>query len=161
MAYAAPDDSGPGAAFISRTSTVIGKIHAREFGTVSNCILLARLSLADSWSAPVWTERKQTGCVRFSFLPFNSIAPRRFHCQPDSADSARRLSPRFTSLNYGQAAYGQLSMSTADEIRCGAEDESEMGAFHHLYAPQRDRNLRIRLREYLRVGLEAGLIYES
>lgn len=161
VAYAAPDDSGPGAAFISRTSTVIGKIHAREFGTVSNCILLARLSLADSWGAPVWTERKQTGCVRFSFLPFNSIAPRRFHCQPDSADSARRLSPRFTSLNYGQAAYGQLSMSTADEIRCGAEDESEMGAFHHLYAPQRDRNLRIRLREYLRVGLEAGLIYES
>ena len=96
-----------------------------------------------------------------SFLPFDSIAPRRFRCQPDSADSARLLSPRFTSLNYGQAAYGQLSLSTADEIWRGADDESEMGAFHHLYAPQRDRNLRIRLREYLRVGLEAGLIYES
>ena len=79
----------------------------------------------------------------------------------DSADNARRLAPRFTTLTYGQPAYAQLSLSTADEIRRGADDESEMGAFHHLYAPQRDRNLRIRLREFLRVGLEAGLIYES
>jgi len=161
VALADLDDNGPGAALSADASTVIGKLHAREFGTVSNCILLARLAAADTWNAAVWTERKQTGCVRFSYLPFDSIVPRRYRCQPDSADSARRLSPRFTSLNYGQAAYAQLSMSTAEEIRRGADDESEMGAFHHLYAPQRDRNLRIRLREYLRVGLEAGIIYES
>jgi hypothetical protein len=161
VVFAGLDGSGPGATLSAKECTVIGKIHTREVGTVSNCILLARLSQADSWTAPVWTERKQTGCVRFSFLPFNSIVPRRYRCQPDSDESARRLSPRFTSLNYGQPAYGQLSVSTVGEIWRGADDESEMGAFHHLYAPQRDRNLRIRLREYLRVGLEAGLIYES
>jgi len=161
VAFADLDDNGPGAALSASACTIFGKIHAREFGTISNCILLARLAPLDSWNAAVWTERKQTGCVRFSFLPFDSIAPRRYRCQPDSADSARRLSPRFASLRYGQPSYGQLSPSTADEIWRGADDESEMGAFHHLYAPQRDRNLRIRLREYLRVGLEAGLIYES
>ncbi|MCF6260220.1 MAG: hypothetical protein L3J98_08685 [Gammaproteobacteria bacterium] len=161
VAFADLDDNSPGATLSATASTVIGKIHAREFDTVSNCILLARLSAADTWNAPVWTERKQTGCVRFSFLPFNAIVPRRYRCQPDSADSARRLSPRFTSLNFGQAAYGQLSQLTAEAIWRGADDESEMGAFHHLYAPQRDRNLRIRLREYLRVGLEAGLFYET
>ena len=161
VAYAGLDNFSAGAALTCSACTVIGKIHAREFGTVSNSILLARLSPVDSWNAPVWTERKQTGCVRFSFLPFNSIAPRRFHCQPDSPNSARQLSPHFTSLNYGQPAYAQLSISTSESIRRGADDESEMGAFHHLYAPQRDRNLRIRLREYLRVGLEAGLLYES
>jgi hypothetical protein len=161
VAYAATDGEGAGAALTATASTVIGKIHAREFGTVSNCILLARLASPDTWNAPVWADRKQTGCVRFSFLPFDSIAPRRYRCQPDSADNARRLAPRFTTLTYGQPAYAQLSLSTADEIRRGADDESEMGAFHHLYAPQRDRNLRIRLREFLRVGLEAGLIYES
>lgn len=161
VALAGLDDTSPGAAFSANECTVVGKIHTREFITVSNCILLARLSPADTWNAPIWAERKQTGCVRFSFLPFDSIAPRRYRCQPDSVESARRLAPRFTSLNYGQAAYGQLSVSTPDEIWRGADDESEMGAFHHLYAPQRDRNLRIRLREYLRIGLEAGLIYES
>jgi hypothetical protein len=161
VACAAPDGASAGAALAATASTFIGKIHAREFGTISNCILLARRSAADGWNAPVWAERKQTGCVRFSYLPFDSIAPRRYRCQPDSAESARRLAPRFTSLRYGQPAYGQLSLSTPVEIWRGADDESEMGAFHHLYAPQRDRNLRIRLREYLRVGLEAGLIYES
>ena len=161
VAFADLDDNGPGATLSASASTVIGKIHAREFGTISNCILLARLTDGDTWNAAVWTERNQTGCVRFSFLPFACIVPRRYRCQPDSVESARRLSPRFTSLNYGRAAYGQLSLSTAEEIWRGADDESEMGAFHHLYAPQRDRNLRIRLREYLRVGLEAGLFYES
>jgi hypothetical protein len=160
-AFADTDGTGAGAPLDATTTTVIGKIHAREFGTVSNCILLARLAVGDGWSAPVWAERKQTGCVRFSFLPFDAIVPRRYRCQPDSAESARRLAPQFTSLNYGQPAYGQLSVATPEAIWRGADDESEMGSFHHLFAPQRDRNLRIRLREYLRVGLEAGLIYES
>ena len=45
--------------------------------------------------------------------------------------------------------------------RRGADDESEMGVFHHLYGAQRETNLRIRLAEYLRVGLRAGVFYES
>jgi len=36
-----------------------------------------------------------------------------------------------------------------------------MGAFHQLFQPQRETNLRIRLDEYLRVGLEAGIFYPS
>ncbi|PCI42736.1 MAG: hypothetical protein COB51_12555 [Moraxellaceae bacterium] len=161
VAFADLDDNSAGAALKADACTVIGKVHAREFGTVSNCIFIARLAPVDSWNAPVWTLRKQTGCVRFSFLPINSIVPRRYRCQPDSEDSARRISARFSSLNYGEAAYGQLLLSSGDEVWRGADDESEMGAFHHLYAPLRDRNLRIRLREYLRVGLQAGLFYES
>jgi hypothetical protein len=33
--------------------------------------------------------------------------------------------------------------------------------FHHLYGAQRESNLRIRLGEYLRVGLRAGIFYAS
>jgi hypothetical protein len=161
VALADPDGDSSGAAFSAAESTIIGKVHAREFGMVSNCILKARLAAGDGWSAAVWVERKQTGCVRFSFLPFDAIAPRRFRCQPNSAETALSLSPQFVSLRFATAAYGQLARKTADEIFRGADDQSEMGAFHHLYAPQRERNLQIRLREYLRVGLEAGLFYES
>jgi hypothetical protein len=32
-----------------------------------------------------------------------------------------------------------------------------MGAFHDLFQPQRLTNLNVRLQEYLRVGLEAGV----
>ena len=48
-----------------------------------------------------------------------------------------------------------------DEIRRGADDEAEMGAFHALFSPQREANLQVRLGEFLRVGLAAGIFYET
>lgn len=159
-----PDASDPeaaGAVTNINACTVIGKLHVREFELVTDSILLARLAVKDSWNAAVWAERKQSGCIRYSFLPFTSIVPRRFRCQPNSLDNARRIAPRFTSLTFLQPAYCQLAAITAEEIRRGAEDESEMGAFHHLYAPQREINLTIRLREYLRVGMQAGIFLQT
>lgn len=160
-AFAAPDGDAPGAALSLVACTVIGKIHATEFGLVSNSILLAALANSDSWTAPVRTARKQVGCVRFSWLPLTSIVPARHHCQPDPDAGSGGALPRFSSLHYGTPAYGQLTTSTPDAIRRGADDESEMGVFHHLYGAQRETNLKIRLAEYLRVGLHAGIIHES
>ena len=97
--------------------------------------------------------RRQQGCLRFSYAP-----PRRHRCQPTTGGAAF---PHFTSLRYGAPAYCQLTTRTPDAIRRGADDESEMGAFHFLFAPQRESDLRTRLDEYLRVGLEAGIFYES
>jgi len=69
--------------------------------------------------------------------------------------------PVFTSLQYGAPGYCQLSARCAAEIRQGADDESEMGVWHDLYQPQREMNLRVRLDEYLRCSLEAGIFYAS
>ena len=85
----------------------------------------------------------------------------RHRCQPESALAAQNIAPRFSSLRYGTPAYAQLTTSTAARIIRGADDENEMGVFHHLYGARREINLRIRLAEYLRVGLRAGLFYES
>ena len=107
----------------------------------------------------VRSEKKQQGCVRFSYLPLTSVVPRRYRCQPEQESDTLRVKPQFTSLLYGDSGYGQLALRTAAEIRTGADDEAEMGAFHELYQPQRKTNLRIRLAEYLRFGLEAGPFY--
>lgn len=125
--------------------------------------------------------RRQVGCVRFCSLPIVSQVPRRYRCQPDLALAQRatelklsssnalspaeqtairlQLTPQFTSRRYGDPAYSQLSHRCAVEIRQGAEDEAEMGLFHDLFQPQREINLRVRLDEYLRFGLEAGIFY--
>ncbi len=161
VAYVGVDGDSAGAALSLLACTLVGKVHASEMPLVSNSILLASLSAADSWAVPVRAERKQVGCVRFSWLPYSSIVPKRYHCQPDSAEAGLQVTPRFTSLHYGTAAYGQLARSTPDQIIRGADDESEMGVFHHVYGAQRETNLRIRLAEYLRVGLRAGIFYES
>jgi hypothetical protein len=136
--------------------TVLGKLHAERLD-VSNSLLLASLAGGDAWPAPVWAERRQIGCIRFSFVPAGSRTPRRFHCAGD--DPAQR--PFHTSRRYGDPGYMQLRRSTHPAIRTGASDESEIGVTHELYAPQRESNLRIRLDEYLRYGLEAGFFYAT
>ncbi len=69
------------------------------------------------------------------------------------------LKPSFTSRHYGKPAYCQLRLRAPEQIHQGADDESEMGAFHDLFAPQRETNLRVRLDEYLRFSLSAGIFY--
>jgi hypothetical protein len=43
------------------------------------------------------------------------------------------------------------------EIFEGADNAAEMGAFNHLLQPQRMRDLKSALNEYLRFGLEPGV----
>jgi len=129
-----------------QASTVLGGVEARTLDA-GNSIFTERVTV----------ERRQSGCVRFCYLPLASTAPRRFRCQPASQEAAGRVVPRFASVGYGQPVYGQLSPSCPDEIARGAEDEGEMGAFHFLQQPRRIDNLRASLDEYLRFGLEAGI----
>jgi hypothetical protein len=136
------------------------------------------------FTSVVKAERTQTGCVRFSYVPPGSHVPRRYRCQPDLeieqelADARKRnpalspleqaeiqsfiegwLTPSFKATAYGSPYYSQLHLGCPAQIRNGAEDESEMGVFSHLKQPQRESNLKIRLREYPPFGLDAGIIY--
>jgi hypothetical protein len=186
VAYADTDDESAGAVLTVDDTTFIGKVHTRRMELASNVIFHADLADADTWNAPVISTQKQAGCVRFSYVPRDSRVPRQYRCQPVLAIEAAvaaalaahpgltdaeqdalaasvaageiaRVVPAFTDMSYGCPAYAQLSRACPVEIRTGADDESEMGAFHDLYQPQRLTNLDIRLQEYLRVGLQAGV----
>ncbi len=109
----------------------------------------------------VTVERRQTGCVRYSWVPTQSRVPRRFECRPTSGSTARAEEPQFTSRTYGHPAYAQLSLACPRVIVEGADDEGEMGAFHFLQQTQRIADLRAGLGEHLRVGLEAGLFFAT
>lgn len=107
--------------------------------------------------------------MRFSYVPDGSKTPRRFRCQPDLAlEKAKpsekkaviaRMVPSFTSEIYGDYGYCQLALACAEELRTGADDGSEMGVFSFLRQPQRISNLQTGLDEYMRFGLEAGIIF--
>jgi hypothetical protein len=143
--------------------TVVGGIHCTQLDA-SNSVLLATLPTADPRKAAVHAQRRQVGCVRYSFVPEGSRTGKRYRCAPHPDDPAgvrRATTPRFTSTRYGDPAYLQLDAGTPQAIRTGADDESEMGATHLLYAPQRESNLLLRMDEYLRFGLEAGYFYAT
>jgi len=166
VAYAATVDTvtkrpQPGGALTLTGCTVVGKVYASLLSLVSNSIVWAELSAADLaatpplWSAPLWATRKQEGCVRFSYLPDRSIVPRQFKCVTGSPQ------PVFYSLRYGDPGYSKLWPLTDDAVRRGADDGGEMGAFHFVLAPLRETDLRVRMQEYLPVGLEFGVFYEN
>ncbi|HUO55502.1 MAG TPA: hypothetical protein VMU18_12215 [Rhodoblastus sp.] len=156
VAFAALDGSSGGGALTISDSTIIGKVHTSRL-QASNVIFAAGLAAGDTWAAPVWADRRQSGFARFCYLPPGSRAPRPYSCQPSDACPDAR--PVFASLRYGDPAYGQLSRRTSPAIRQGADDGSEMGVFRELAQPQREANLRQRMDEYLRFGLEAGFVF--
>jgi hypothetical protein len=186
LAYGGIAANEAGGALTLTQSTVIGKMFAGSFDLISNAILVADPDPAPS-PPPIRAERIQQGCVRFSYVPASAMTPRRYRCQPEheiaeqieareretgaplsnAEKSAIRaavlawLKPGFTSLRYGRPGYLQLARSGPAQIAAGADDEAEMGAFHSLFQPQRETNLKVRLEEYLRFGLEAGLFYET
>lgn len=158
--------------------TLFGRTRAKELTLASEVI----------FEREVIAERRQAGCVRFSFVAPGSTTPKRYRCQPDlriaaeievaeaAAEAAgetfgdpqrmaigRRVEqwlwPEFTSQQYGTPEYAQLHLACPQEIAAGAQDGAEMGAFCHLKQPQRAANLKRRLEEYLPFGLEPGLIY--
>lgn len=153
----APVLSAPQTDAVFEAVTVLGTAALRTL-EAGNCL----------FAGAVTARLRQSGCVRFSHVPTGSRVARRYRCQPDLAlsqaanladqDRIRSyLVPRLHSRHYGDPAYGQLSQDCPAEIRTGAEDFSEHGAFHHLQQPQRAANLTASLDEYLRFGLEAGL----
>ena len=155
-------------------STVIGQIQTREIALAENSIITGVSEVC----------RRQNGCIRFSYVPLGSRMPRRYECQPDMARQALldklhdgdvdpqtqealldtetlRVTPQFNAVRYGNPTYCQLADACAAEIGTGAEDDSEMGAFHDLYQPQRVANLRARMSEYTPAGTDAGIIFVS
>ena len=159
--------------FLER-STVIGALQAHRIELATDGLFLGAVTVC----------RRQSGCLRFCYAPPGSRTPRRYQCQPDLveqaiADDATRLQltqaeqdalvaaarlrvePKFSSLRYGRPQYGQLSLACAAEITAGADDQSEMGAFHDLYQPQRTANLRQRLNEYTPAETDVGIVFAN
>jgi len=136
----------PGGPLTITASTVVGRVDAERVD-ISDALIVAK------GPAPLRARRRQVGCVRFSLLPAGAQVPTPYRCPVASPEVA----PHFAALRYGHPEYAQLRPTTPAAIRAGASDGGELGVTHHLDQPQREANLRLRLDEYLRFGLEAGI----
>ncbi|HKS39785.1 MAG TPA: hypothetical protein VJX74_04175 [Blastocatellia bacterium] len=140
-------------------STVFGQVQVHSIDLAENSIFEGKITVA----------RSQQGCMRFCYVTPGSRTPKRYQCQPDlvtkdktgeaKTQAETQVKPRFNSTRYGRPDYCQLADDCAEEIKRGADDESEMGVFHDLYQPQRLANLRARLDEYTPAGMDAAIIF--
>src|SRR4030095_12492981 len=121
----APEGRHAHAAMTIRRSTVFGHVLVHAIELAENSI----------FSGQVRAARRQRGCMRFCYVPRDSRTPRRYNCQPDltlvavaasgvsagdrasaEAREEARVRPRFNSVRYGTAEYGQLARACAAEI---------------------------------------------
>ena len=64
----------------------------------------------------------------------------------------------FVSEGFGNPAYGQLAMTTDQKIREQGPQDDAMGAFGFLSEAHKWRNLQVRFREFMPVGIRPLLI---
>ncbi|MGY1455170.1 hypothetical protein [Streptomyces sp. SS8] len=151
-ALSAPDCRHAHAVLHAHRTTVIGEVYTHAVAIGENSLFTGRMHVA----------RRGTGCLRHSYVPPGSRTPRRYRCvpgHPARPGEAERTRPLFASERYGTPAYAQLADDCPPEILRGAEDGASMGAFHDLYLPQREDNLRARLAEYTPAGTDAGVLF--
>jgi hypothetical protein len=159
-------------------STILGPSYFRKFDLCGDTI----------FTDVVTVEQCVAGCLRFSYVPPGSSTPQQYRCQPaqevaTQTEAAKRaaqasgtvlpagwdtalkssvqgwLVPSFQTAVYGAPEYCQLRLTAPQQIRTGASDGAEMGAFNFLKQAQRETNLRIRLAEYVPFGRAPGIIY--
>lgn len=125
--------------------TVIGASESRRL-YATEVIFLGEILIEDRFN----------GCVRFSRVPGAETGeddglPRKYRL-------ARGTEVRFVTQERDDPAYARLAESCDPAIRRGAEDGSEMGAFHETHLAERYEAFLERLREYTPANLATGLV---
>lgn len=160
-------------------STIIGEVAVHALARAEDSLFTGTVTVA----------RRQTGCIRYCYLPSGSRTPRRHRCQPEdaaaqaraavdadtsltplrraarkeqvSAETLLRVRPHFESLHYGSAVYARLHPSSPAEIAAGAHDGSEMGVYHDLFEPQRLALLNARLADFVPATFDAATLFAA
>jgi len=106
------------------------------------------------WTHALQVHDDQHGCIKLSrFAGVGDRLPQNVECV--SGEGARL---RFVSIAFGDAAYGQLARTCDFRILERGPDDDEMGAYGRLREAHKWRNLQIRYREFMPLGIRPLLI---
>jgi hypothetical protein len=160
--------TAPGLDCTLRNVTVLGPSSSRAI-TTTNVV----------FTEPVTVTRRQSGCVRYSFVPEGSTIPRTFRSQPGLALGEAEAA-KGTALTSDEATTVQLSIEPVlmddsldeptlamlhplcpDAIRLGGEDECEMGAFARSAFGIASANLSSLFDDYVPTALQVGIIDDT
>jgi hypothetical protein len=106
------------------------------------------------WVHALEVLNNQIGCIRYSYFSGkDDRLPQNLGCVIGSEAKLR-----FVSEMFGEPAYGQVDRTSDFRIRERGSGDDEMGAFGFLLEAHKWRNLQIRFREFMPVGIRPLLI---
>lgn len=133
-----------------------GNVHMKRI------TILGRLEVHRLWANEVLITDQatvtdtQTGCFRFSASPEDGRLPR-----PYESHWIKGTDALFISRRFGDPGYCQLSEAAPVELKRGAENGSEIGAFSHQLNPIKLDSLRAKVEEFMPFGLLPVFVYET
>jgi hypothetical protein len=113
------------------------------------------------WVHALEVLNNQIGCLKFSYFSCEPLdrLPQSHACVKGMDAAGNTLARlQFVSEVFGNAAYGQLANTTDQRIREQGPQDDAMGAFGFLFEAHKWRNLQIRFREFMPVGIRPLLI---
>jgi hypothetical protein len=106
------------------------------------------------WVHALEVLNNQIGCIRYSYFSGkDDRLPQNLGCITGSEAKLR-----FVSEIFGEPAYGQVDRTSDFRIRERGSGDDEMGAFGFLLEAHKWRNLQIRFREFMPIGVRPLLI---
>ena len=137
----------------------MGKVHATLLSLVSNCIIWADSPVA-ILGGGIWADRKQQGCVRFSYIPPGSVIPRQFQCVVEGYGTNFPAWAASTSFRVGQVIAATSSGSTF-LYRCTTGGTT--GPARRLFSTRRARSSRrsVTWQNVGTAGITPGPLFES
>lgn len=127
---------------------------------VNSITVLGRMQVESiSGQGGIWVHQlevlnNQQGCLKFSYFSGKGDRLPQNHACVTGTEAKLR----FVSEIFGQPAYGQLHASTDRQILEQGPNDDAMGAFGFLLEAHKWRNLQIRYREFMPVGIRPLLI---
>ncbi len=118
------------------------------------------------WVHALEVLNNQIGCLKFSYfsgelslgVPLDRL-PQNHACVKGMDATGNTIAQlHFVSEVFGNPAYGQLALTTDERIREQGPQDDAMGAFGFLFEAHKWRNLQIRFREFMPVGIRPLLI---
>ncbi|HET9252845.1 MAG TPA: hypothetical protein VFP58_12100 [Candidatus Eisenbacteria bacterium] len=179
-AFGSPGCPVAHAVVVLRDCTVIGRVEAHAIELAENSIITGHIGVARSQIGCMrfsWVDRDSHTPKRFECQPETAMrdaftkalaaaveerrdptAEELAQAELARAEARERVRPHFNDTRYGMPSYAQLADDCPEEITQGADDRSEMGAFHDLFQPQREANLIARIDEHTPASVQVGVI---
>ncbi|MBN1203778.1 MAG: hypothetical protein JXB05_02495 [Myxococcaceae bacterium] len=128
--------------------TVLGATHVKVLEASESLF-----AVPAEGASPFQVKDRFHGYVRYSCVPEGALSslPRPHRVVEDTR-------VRFVSRDRDDPAHARLAVDANVSVVRGAQDGSEMGAFHHVRLAQRYQALELRLAEYTPAGLSSGVL---
>ena len=106
------------------------------------------------WVHALEVHNNQKGCLKLSYFSgVNDRLPQNMGCV-----NGTDVKLHFIDESFGSPAYAQLAFSSDFKIRERGPKDNQIGAFGFLYEAHKWRNIQIRFREFMPVGVRPLLI---